>query len=294
MSAKTITKNVQKYTHTTSPTSNLPRTHNLTLAYVSSLGVASLMALLSTFSLLNRSNIYPTDELRLAFAASDLFNLFVGFPILLGSIWLARRRNLFGLLCWPAALFYVAYMYLPYLIGLPFNLLFLPYLLLVVISIYTLVGLIFSLDGNEMKRQFAKQVPARVSAGILIGFALLISIRQSAFIITALTNRLAVDALELSVWIADFLLPVPMLFIVGIQLWRRKALGYTAAPALFLGYGLLALSLIPLSLMQSFYTNASVDVWSIAVLLIMVLLCFIPLIPFYRGAIRSKTVSGTS
>lgn len=65
------------------------------------------------------------------FLAHDGFNLVVGLPILLGSLWLARRGSLIGLLLWPGALFYVLYTYALYVVGAPFSALFLPYVALV-------------------------------------------------------------------------------------------------------------------------------------------------------------------
>ena len=42
---------------------------------------------------------------RRAFLANDLVNLLIGLPILLGSLELAKRGKLIGLLFWPGALF---------------------------------------------------------------------------------------------------------------------------------------------------------------------------------------------
>jgi len=86
--------------------------------------------------------VYPSNALRTAFVASDGVSLVVGLPVLLGLMWLARRGRLIGLLCWPAACFYVLYVYIPYIIAVPFNMLFLPHLLLVVLSAYMLIGLL--------------------------------------------------------------------------------------------------------------------------------------------------------
>lgn len=44
-----------------------------------------------------------TRDLTLAYA----FNLVVGMPLLLGSMWLTRRGSFAGLLLWPSAHFYV-------------------------------------------------------------------------------------------------------------------------------------------------------------------------------------------
>jgi hypothetical protein len=59
-------------------------------------------------------------------------------------VWLAGRGSLVGLLLWPGALFYVFYTHThtQYLVGTPFGPLFLAYVLLVVLSAYTTIGLV--------------------------------------------------------------------------------------------------------------------------------------------------------
>ncbi|MDH5459115.1 MAG: hypothetical protein OEY26_10400, partial [Nitrospinota bacterium] len=126
------------------PSDRLPITRDLTLAYMLSLIIALVMTVASVIGFLYRTVIYPTDELLLNRVPTDGVNLVVGLPILLGSMWLARRGKLIGLLCWPGALFYVLYIYVPYVIGVPFNALFLPYIALVTLSAYTLIGLVAS------------------------------------------------------------------------------------------------------------------------------------------------------
>jgi len=263
---------------------SLPITRNLTLAFALSLIVALIMTVASVIGLLYQTVIYPTDELLLSFAPSDVFNLAVGLPVLLGSMWLTRRGKLSGLLSWPGALFYVLYMYVPYAIGVPFNVLFLPYLTLVALSAYTLIGVVASIDGKLVRQRLTGFVPARTSAGILVSLAILIIVRQTALIVTALAEQTPVDALEIPVWIADFTVAIPPLLIVGIQLWRRQVLGYVAGAGLLLGYGVLALSLIPFFVWQARYTAAPIDVTGIAAILIMAALCFIPWAFFVRGA----------
>jgi hypothetical protein len=93
----------------------LPLTHSLTLSYVFSLFTVLIMATTSAASLVYPARIYGTDELQQSFVANDVVNLAIGVPILLGSMWLARRGRLIGLLFWPGALFYVLYNYIAYL-----------------------------------------------------------------------------------------------------------------------------------------------------------------------------------
>ena len=263
---------------------SLPITRDLMFAYAISFVIALVITVASVVGLLYQTVIYPTGELLLSFAPSDVFNLVVGLPILLGSMWLARRGKLIGLLCWPGALFYVLYIYVPYVIGVPFNVLFLPYLVLVALSAYTLIGLVASIDGEVVRQRLTGFVPARTSGGILVGLAILVIVRQTAVIVTALASQTPVDAVEISSWIADFTVAVPVLLVGGIQLWQRKALGYVAGAGLLLGYGVLALSVIPFFVLQARYTASPIDVAGIVVVLVMAALCFIPFSFFVRGA----------
>jgi hypothetical protein len=267
-------------------TGRLPSNRDLALEYAFSLVVAVIMAVASVVGLLYSTTLYPTEVLVLSYLPSDAFNLVIGLPFLLGSLWLARRGKLVGLLCWPGALFYVLYMYIPYVVGVPFNVLFLAYLLLVVLSAYTLIGLVASvasIDGEAVRQRLSGFVPARTSGGILAGLAIFIVLRQTALIVTALISQASHDSLEIPSWIADFAV-VPMLLISGIQLWRRRPLGYVTGGGLLLAYGILALGLIPFFGLQARYTGSPIDLAGIGAVLIMAALCFVPFAFFVRGA----------
>jgi hypothetical protein len=274
-----------------SPPASLPITQDLTLAYLVSLAIALLMTVASVAGLLYRTVIYPTDELLLSFIPNDVLNLVVGLPILLGSMWLARRGKLIGLLCWPGALFYVLYVYVLYLIGMPFNELFLPYLLLVPLSAYTTIGVVASIDGEAVRQRLSGVVPARTAGGVLAGLAILLIVRQIAIIVAALTSQTPVDTLERMLWIADFAVGCPALLAGGVLLWRRKALGYVAGAGLLLQYGVLAVGLIPVMVFQALYTASPIDVAGIVVVLVMVAICFIPFAFFVRGAASDRSSS---
>src|SRR5689334_16130040 len=90
-------------------------------AFVASIGSAVLILCVSLAGLvLGRQGLYGLDVKAAdgiftstagivipGFRAHDLFNLAVALPVLLASVWLARRGSLVGLLLWPGALFYV-------------------------------------------------------------------------------------------------------------------------------------------------------------------------------------------
>lgn len=82
-------------------TNRLPITRNLSLAYTLSLVLAFLMAAMSLTGIFFQAAIYPTEELRQSFVSNDVVNIFIGLPILIGSMVLARRGRLIGLLFLP-------------------------------------------------------------------------------------------------------------------------------------------------------------------------------------------------
>jgi len=209
-----------------SQSASLPLTRSLTLAYASSLVIALLVAITSIAGLLYGRALYPTEEMLLAKLPTDLFTLVVGLPILLGSMWLARRGKLLGLLCWPGVLLYVLYIYVAYAIGVPFNVLFLAYVVLVALSAYTIIGLVASIDVSAIRQRLAGAVPERTAGGILVSLAILFTLMNLAAIVTALNSPTPGYLLEFPVWIADLAVVAPAWLIGGSLLWRRKALGY--------------------------------------------------------------------
>jgi hypothetical protein len=264
---------------------SLPITRDLTLACVLSLVAALLMTAASVVGLLYQNVIYPTDDLLLAFVPNDIINLAVGLPILLIALALARRGKLIGLLCWPGALFYVVYSYLVYVLAVPFGALFLPHLLLVSLSAYTIIGIVANIDADAVRQRLAASVPARVAGGILLGLAILIIVREIALVVAALTTQRPLDPLaDFAVWVNDFLVACPALLVGGLTLWRRQALGYVIGAGLFLQYAVLSIGLIAVLVFQAIRAASPVDLVSVVVLLAMAALCLTPFAFFVRGA----------
>jgi hypothetical protein len=146
-----------------SPPSPLPITRNIALAYAFSFIIALLMAGVSVAGLLYQSSLYLTKELRRSFVSNDVVNLFIGLPILLGSLWLTRRGRLIGLLFWPGALFYVTYNYIAYAAAVPLTEQFVVYLALVVLSVYTIFTLLSQIDSAAIQGRLTGAVPERLA-----------------------------------------------------------------------------------------------------------------------------------
>ena len=166
---------------------DLPITHELTLPYAASLLVALLIAVASGAALVTGSVAFYGVDATVAtavapstggllvpgFLAQDVCSLVVALPTLLGLMWAARRGSLIGLLLWIGSLVYVLYTYVHYLVGAPFNSMFLAYVALVSSAAFTSIALVASVDGERVRRRLGGAVPARLVGGILVGLGLL-------------------------------------------------------------------------------------------------------------------------
>ena len=267
--------------------SHLPINRDLTFAYVFSLVVALIMSVVSVAGLLDGSRIYPATQVS-SNTGTDALNLVVALPMLLGSMWLARRGCRVGLLCWPGALFYVLYVYTFYVLGVPFNVLFLPYVVLATLSLYMTIALVASIDGHEVRRRLSGRVPTRTIGGMLILIALLFTAVDTVMIGTTLASHASVDATTHVSWIVDFLVQLPALLIAGVLLWRREPLGYVAAPGLLLQGGVLNAGFAVVLVLQAIVGAAPVNVPFAAIVFVIGALSFILLAFFVRGVVRSQ------
>jgi hypothetical protein len=278
----------------------LPAKRDLTLSYRTSLIVAALMAFASGGGLLLGSGglygPHPTLSLGVTeaeaglllpgFLGQDAFSLLVGLPLLLGSLWLARRGSLIGLLFWPGMLFYALYWYVLYLTGAPFSVLFLVYVPLVTLSAFTTIGLMSSIDGEEVRRRLSGAVPARVIGAILVVLGLLTLAQDaSGALITALVDDAPADPAARPVWIVDLALQAPAVIVGGVLLWRHQPLGYVAGAGLLLQYGLSAVGFVAGMVLESVLTGSPLDAATSIVLLVFGIVCCVPLSFFVRGAI---------
>jgi hypothetical protein len=265
----------------------LPVAHDLKVITLVSLLIALLTAGASATGLLYQDQIYPNDALREAFVANDVVNLVLGLPILLGSMWLARRGRLVGLLFWPGALFYAFYNYLVYLLGLPFNVMYVAALVIVTLSLYATIGLVAGLDGPAVEARLKGFVPEKLAGAILVIFGLLFMMLAASGLAGALASGDAIAAPDLALQSTDFLVCFAWI-IGGVMLWRRDALGYVSGTGLLFQASMLFIGLLAVLLLQPLLGAASLAIGDIVTVALMSLVSFIPLGLFLRGVRRSE------
>ena len=165
--------------------------------------------------------------------------------------------------------------------------LFIPYLLLATLSVYTLIVLMASIDAVAVQQHLKGCVPARTAGIILTVMAAFFILIQVGELVNALINDIPKELSELAPFVSDFITIAPAWLIGGIMLWRDKALGYAAGTGLLLVGSLLFGGLAFVIAFPAFYNDSVLDILGIVMMLIMGLICFVPLIFFMRG---SRTV----
>lgn len=268
----------------------LPLKGNICPIFICSFVIAFLVAVVSVAGLQFRTSIYPTDELIRAFVPNDTVNLFIGLPILLGSMWLDWRGKLIGLLCWAGALLFVFYNYLAYVFAMPLSWAFLVHLALTTLSLYTLIGLVASIDGKAVQQRLEGAVPERLTGGVLAALGLLFFLRVIGIVFNALSSGILLPETEIAVNISDFL-TTPAWVIGGILLWRQKELGYVTGLGLLFQGSMLFIALIIFLLLQPFLTFTPFAIGDVVIIFAMGMICFIPFTLFVRGVAKREISS---
>ena len=269
------------------PATTLPIINNLTPLYISSLLIAVLVTIVSVAGLVIPDKIYPSEELLRSFIPTDVINLFIGLPILLGSLWFTHRGKLIGLLFWPGALFFVFYHYIVYIFALPLSWVFLLDLIITASTVYTIIGLVSSIDGQEVQKNLNGRVPEKLSGGILAILGLLFAVRVIAVLAGAMINQTSLPRSEVALQVSDFLLTFSWV-ICGVLLWQRKSFGYVTGLGLLFQGSMLFIGLIIFLFLQPVLTDAPFVLLDVIVIFIMGLITFVPFGLFVRGVISSR------
>jgi len=196
--------------------------------------VAIVMTLTSAYALVEWELVYVRADAPLVplLVGQDALNLIVALPLLLGAMWLSGRGSAVGAVLWLGALFYVAYDYGYYVLGVPYNALFIPYIALVSASLWAFVAVLTSIDRTLVRARFEARVPTNIVGGFLCVLAALFTVLWTALNVSSFSSGIEVDPILRVVTIMDLGLQLPALFVGGVLLWRGTALGYVVAPAL--------------------------------------------------------------
>jgi hypothetical protein len=180
----------------------------------------------------------------------DLVTLVFGAPLLAAGIALNARGSLRGRLAWLGALGYVLYTYATYAFGARWNELFLVYVALFGLSLFTFAAGLARTDATAVRARFAPGAPRRSVAVFLIAVAAAVGLMWLSENVTAIASgeppRSAVEA-EIPtnfIHVADLGVVLPAAALAGTLLLRSAPFGFVLAGVLLVKIATLGLAVV--------------------------------------------------
>lgn len=198
-----------------------------------SLIISALICLTSWQGLIYPDTYIRETELWAAQArGQDLINLYIIPFYLLSGLLINRKENYFGLI-WTGISCYFIYTFFIYCFDVQFNRMFLFYVLILGLSIYSLFMLLYSY-GNKFQFSKAGTFLDQLTGGYFILMAVLFCGAWLSVILPAnLLNTSPANLEQLPtnpIHVLDLSIVLPGIFTGGILLIRKKKLGYFLAP----------------------------------------------------------------
>jgi len=180
--------------------------------------------------------------------AQDCVTLFIAIPLLIISFFKAQKESLKGKYLLAGMLGYFLVTYLFYTVMGMYNVMFLPYVILMSASFYSFILVILSFDTSALQNSFRASTPVKMTGGFLVFCSVVIGLLWLSIIVPPLLNRTIIPLqvehyTTLIVQGLDLGILLPAGFISGVLLIRRKRFGYLLAPIYFVFLSLLMTSL---------------------------------------------------
>lgn len=176
--------------------------------------------------------IYKNDSISVVAQgkAQDIVTVVLGIPLLVISLYLSHKGSLKGRLLLAGTLGYFLYTYVSYVFLWMYNPLFLIYVILMSVSFFSFTLIILSFDLKKLSFHFDKNLPVKFIGGFQIFFSIILAILWLGRIIPSLLNNTTPLGLEhyttLVIQAIDLGFIVPVAFLSGIMIIKRRALGY--------------------------------------------------------------------
>lgn len=187
----------------------------------------------------------------------DMANL-LSVSVLFLCAYLLTQKSAKGYLAWLGALVYFIYAYIIYAFFIHFNQLFLAYVAVLGLSVYTLVGGLVGQPLKEIGDTLATNRYAKASSILLFIIGAMFGLLWLSEVIPAIaSNTLPKSSADAGLWVnpvhaIDLGLVLPGMILTAILVWRRNYLGYLfTAPwlifSILMGLGIVASLIINIS-----------------------------------------------
>lgn len=180
--------------------------------------------------------------------SQDYVTLFIAIPILIISFFKTKKGSLKGKYLLAGTLGYILVTYLFYTVMAMYNVMFLPYVILMGASFYSFILILLSFDTNALQDSFMPSTPVKITGGFLVFISIVIGLLWLSIVAPPLLNGTIIPLqvehyTTLIVQGLDLGILLPAGFISGILLIRKKTFGYLLAPVFFVFLSLLMTAL---------------------------------------------------
>ena len=191
-----------------------------------------LLSILATVVGLAVPDFYRDDPVLLPqVLGQDLLTLVVAVPALAVSLYFARRGSRRGYVVWLGVTGYLLYTYASYSFLTAFNALYLVYVALFGLTLFTLIGGLARLDAGALARSVGGG-SVRAYVGFQAALAALLAVMWLSEVVPAIaagTRPPSISETDLPVNVIQSLdlgVVVPAFALSAYFLWRRRAWGY--------------------------------------------------------------------
>lgn len=222
----------------------LPEKTSWLRLYTSLSGLMIILLLVTAGAGLFGSNIYDdftTPEYVQESRAQDLITLVLGVPLLVVALWRVRRGDAWGLPLWLGILAYELYVYAIYAVGAVLNSFFLGYVAVAGLSIYTIIGLLSSVDARAFQQQVRATLPRRWIGGFFTIIVVIFTMIWLGAILDSISTG-EEDNGHL-IFVFDLIIVLPAFGITAYNLFRKNPFGDLLAGMLLIKFVSLCISI---------------------------------------------------
>jgi hypothetical protein len=208
------------------------------------------------FSFPEKIYVHETASWKIQSTAQDFVNLVIVLPVLASMVVLMKKNREGSYSIAAGILAYLAYTYIIYCFDIHFNALFILYCAILGLCIFSLLVL-FKATVPEKKIHVAHQGLNRTIGIYLISLSVLFFFLWTREIISAQLNGTSPVSLDKTglptnpVHVLDLSIVLPVGFITGINLLRRKENGRLPIPALLTFFALMQATVGTLNLLMA-------------------------------------------
>lgn len=207
--------------------------------------LAALVALLvAGAGVIDQSLYQPStpDSMLPGAVSQDIVSILAAVGILLCILFIRRGKNL-AWLFWLGLLSYLFYAYALYSFGRVYNPLFLCYIAIVGLTVYSMISFFRSANLKAIAPVAGRKAPPRRStAALLLVLVTMFLFLWLSILIPAMGSRVSPDGDP--IFVLDLAFFLPLLTIVAVLLFRKHPLGDALAIPLLIKMGTLGISVM--------------------------------------------------